>query len=254
MTYWLVLITLGITTSGFFIEEEKPYASIPSFTNNNTSVEKKLKRDAARLALRTMKQNGATNDMPVEIPTHLVEAFYKILSNLYEEATIARLLEKCNVHTFPDPPIDHLVLIYNYGAAWTKPFSLNKKKTEHEGFEKLIQSHGLTIENHFKWDNSHGAISVRAKNPLNIMALADEFMKIEGIVDVDMSVPRTKGNDILAKKINGGWEITYLVQFGTHSPSGTKQHTWRYQCMDAGEVKFIGEYGDDLPEWMVCVK
>ena len=254
IAYWFVTLLIGILTSGFFILDQPLDRGRCANFELTHSVERKLKRDAARLALRSMRQENALSQVPVQIPANLVSSFYEILSSLYNEDPTARLLEKCNVHTFPDPPIDHLVLVYSYTAEWTQPLTTGAKKTQHPSFEKLVQSHGLTIENQFKWDGDHGAISIRAENPLNAIALADEFLSIDGIVETDLSVPRTQGHDILAKKIGTGWEITYLMQFGVHGPSGTKQHTWQYHCLHSGEIKFIGENGDALPEWMACAK
>ena len=241
--------------SSGFVTENSQRDIYPDPDNELTlSVERKLKRDAARLALRTMKQNFDLIEVQVQIPSHLVESFFKILSDLYKGYPTARSLEKCNVHTFPDPPIDHLILVFDYAADWAIPLKEGMKNTENEVFEKLISSHALEIENHFKWDNGHGAISIRADKPLNALALAEEFMKINGITEIDLSVPRTKGNDILAKKIAAGWEITYLMQFDVHSSTGAKQHTWRYQCLDSGEIKFIGEHGDEVPDWLACAR
>lgn len=216
------------------------------------SVERKIKRDAARLSLRALVAQNNHVSSQVEIPAALMDRFYKMLSSIYLENETARSLEKCNVHTFPNPSIDHLVVVYDRRASWTRPLQNGEKKSNSEAFEALLDRYHLKIENHVKWDDQQSAVTIRAAQPLNIAALAREFMKVEGVVKTELSIPQTKGNDIEARQVSDGWEITFLMKFGVHSSTGAKVHRWVYHCTDQGKVTFMEEAGAKVPDWLKC--
>ena len=83
-------------------------------------------------------------------------------------------------------------------------------------------------------------------------ALANEFYNVEGVAEIDLGIPKVGGNDILVQRVGGGWELSYVLKFGSYISGGGKQHVWKYKAMDDGSVQFIKEEGDPVPSWMKC--
>ena len=81
---------------------------------------RKFKRDAARLALRIEASKEDLRYQNIVIPKSNVENIYEILTNIYRQNETAQSISKCNVHTFPNPSIDHLAVSYTHLTLPTK--------------------------------------------------------------------------------------------------------------------------------------
>ena len=53
-------------------------------------------------------------------------------------------------------------------------------------------------------------------------------------------------------RTNNGWEVEYVLRFGSYINGGGKIHIWKYRALDNGIIEFISEGGDPVPEWMRC--
>lgn len=187
------------------------------------------------------------------VPTAKYSELYGVLSKLYLGSATARSLEKCGIHTFPDPSIDHLIVILDKKAPWAQLVKDGASKTGNSQFNSLVDKYGLTVEKSVQWDNARDAIVLRSKDPLNMAALAGVFQKIENVSEVQLGIPSTLGNDLQAKRVSGAWEVTYLLRFGAYISGNGKEHRWVFRLSDNGTVHFIGESGDPLPDWMDCL-
>jgi hypothetical protein len=83
-------------------------------------------------------------------------------------------------------------------------------------------------------------------------ALANEFYNVEGVNSIDLGIPSVGGNDINIFRESNGWEVQYILRFGSYISGEGKVHIWKYKSMDNGTVKFISETGDPIPDWMRC--
>ena len=79
---------------------------------------RKFKRDAARLALRMEAEKEDLRYLNIAIPQSNIEDIYRVLTNIYKKDETARSITECNVHTFPNPSIDHFILIFERDIAW----------------------------------------------------------------------------------------------------------------------------------------
>ena len=125
-------------------------------------------------------------------------------------------------------------------------------ETSSEEINDLLDDFDLIIEKHVNWNDTQNAITIRSKEPLNMAALANEFYNVEGVTEIDLGIPKVGGNDIEVQRIGGGWEINYVLKFGSYISGNGKKHIWRYRAMDDGTVQFISEEGDEIPSWMRC--
>lgn len=212
-------------------------------------LDRKFRRDAARLALRnSIAGPDATR---IAIDAQQATLFYEVLTTLYREQATARAIASCNVHTFPKPSIDHLVLIFERDAEWAEPLAESLLRTGDDDLNALLDEHDLIIEKHLVWDDALDAITIRAKAPLNIQALVSDFEAVDGVERIDLGTPDVIGNDIAIERSNNRWEVTYLLRFGalTGSP---KEHRWIFAYEDNGRVQLLDESGDDVPSYMRC--
>ena len=245
---WLTLLLL-LSFSAFAQQHEQSKAQvIPK------SVEIKLQRDAARLALRAIASSGNLEYQHIIIPGYKIEELYGVLTILYKENATARAIEECDVHTFPDPSIDRMVVIFKKNARWAESIKRGGQMTGYDHLNGLLTKYKLNIEKFVRWDDVHDALILRAEEPLNMAALALVFLKIQDVVKVETGVPETTGNDIQVNPVSSGWEVSYLLRFGAHINGTGKVHTWKFRVGSNGSVKFLGESGDQLPSWMDCAK
>lgn len=213
---------------------------------------RKFKRDAARLALRMEAQNEDLRYLNINIPKINIDNIYKVLTNIYLSDDTAKSITNCNVHTFPNPSIDHFVLIFNRNVAWANLLREGITETSNEDINDLLHEYDLIIEKHVQWNDTQDAITIRSTEPLNMEALANEFYNIDGVEEIDFGLPKIEGNDIQVKRIANGWEVNYILKFGSHISGNGKTHIWSYQANDNGSVKFLSESGDPVPDWMRC--
>jgi hypothetical protein len=246
--YFLSLIAVLLLTQNAYAQGAKPAArvEIPK------SVERKFRRDAARLVLRIASENGGLQHQSIHLPVQKVEELYKVLCSIYLQDATARSIEKCDVHTFPNPSIDHLIIIFSKSVRWAEPLRQGAYQTNNAQLNAILSRHQLVIEKYVLWDESQEAITIRPQTPLNMTALVSDFKKVEGVAAIELGVPKTAGNDIQATRIQGGWEIVFLLRFGSYIAGQGKTHSWKYRVTDAGLVQFMGDSGDPLPSWMSC--
>lgn len=216
------------------------------------SLERKFKRDAARLALRLEAEKEDLRYLGISISQTNVDMIHAILSTIYEVDESAKSIAKCNVHTFPNPSIDQFVIIYERDIDWATPLLDGINETDSDEFNDLLDEYELIIDKHVSWNDDQDAITIRSKEPLNIAALSNEFYNIEGVVEIDLGIPKVAGNDIVFSRLAEGWEVQYLLKFGSLSGKGGKEHIWKYEANDDGTIKFIEEKGEPIPSWMRC--
>lgn len=213
---------------------------------------RKFRRDAARLALRMEAKQEDLRYQNILIPKDNIENIYQMLTSVYLMDETAKSIAKCNIHTFPNPSIDHLVIIFDRDVAWAAPLQDGISDTDSPEINSLLDEYDLIIDKHVQWNDKEDAITIRSKEPLNMAALSNEFYNVDGVQSVDLGIPEMGGNDINVKRVNGGWEIEYILRFGSYVSGKGKMHFWKYKVMDSTEVEFMAEDGDPVPEYMRC--
>jgi hypothetical protein len=242
-----ILLAIGIYIP-IFAQSNKVISDIPK------EIQRKIRRDAARLAIRSNMNTGEDlRYQPIAIPKDKIESIYAALINIYKSGEQPKSIERCNVHTFPDPSIDHIVVIFKKEVTWAAPLQKGVTETTSSTFNHLLDKYNLVIEKYVQWNDTQDAISIRSKEALNMAALANEFYNIEGVTEIDLNVPKIGGSDIKIKRKADGWEIDYLLKLGvTYTDKNAKTHVWKYTTTDAGKVTFVAETGEPLPAWMKC--
>ncbi len=243
-----VLLSLG---------ELNAQTSVATFVNYQTAevpkrIARKFRRDAARLALR---QNGSGEDLRyqnIEIPQQSSASFYKLLTNIYQNDSVARSIANCNIHTFPYPPIESFTVIFDRHVEWAQLLHEGINEITSVQMNSYIEKYQLVIEKYVQWNDWQDAITIRSRKPLNMAALANEFYNIEGVEEIDLGIPEVSGNDVRVKRIKDGWEVEYILVFGNFLNGQGQRHSWIFHIYDTNRVKFISESGHPVPDWMRC--
>jgi len=251
--YIFPLLLISFLLSSIVVHAQTTdWTAFESASDMTKSLERKFRRDAARLALRMEAEKEDLRYQGIAIPQSNVEMVFAILSTIYESEETAKSIAKCNVHTFPDPSIDQFVIIYERDIDWAAPLLDGINETDSEDFNDLLYEYELIIDKHVSWNDTHDAITIRSKGPLNIAALSNEFYNIDGVEEIDLGIPKVAGNDIQFNRVADGWEVEYILKFGALSGKGGKNHTWKYEAKDSGVIQFIKEDGAPIPSWMRC--
>ncbi len=215
-------------------------------------LDRKYRRDAARLVLRMQSKEEDLRYQSIRIRKDQINSIHEVLTNIYLKNEQARGLAKCNIHTRPNPAIDHLIVIFDRSVDWAEPLRDGISETDSPEINALLDEYNLLIDKHVQWNDNQDAITIRSKEPLNMAALANEFYNIEGVDEIDPGSPDLKGNDIQLSRISGGWEVSFILRFGSYIDSEGQMHQWKYEVSDGGDVDFISEDGAPVPEWMKC--
>ncbi|MFK8008174.1 MAG: hypothetical protein AB8H03_17590 [Saprospiraceae bacterium] len=247
----IMLLSFCLTSMGIFAQSAKGILTKKGTTELSRKLERKFKRDAARLALRMEADKEELRYQNIIIAPGNVENIYQALVNVYKSDETAQSIAKCNVHTFPNPSIDHFNVIFDKTVDWAIPLQQGVSETDSDEINDLLDEYNLVISKHIQWNSTQDAITIRSKVPLNMAALSNEFYNIEGVAEIDLGVPTIAGNDIKIERMERGWELEYILQFGSYSDKA-KKHVWKYKVTDEGEVTFISETGDPIPTWMKC--
>ena len=251
ITAWLLggSLFLGSPTATAQTYRTVAHAAAPA--DIPARLDRKFRRDAARLALRNSLLADAQATGRTGIDRRHAELFYEVLTTCYRDQPAARAIADCNVHTFPEPSIDHLVIIFERDIDWAAPFAESLLRTGNEDLNYLLDEHDLIIEKHLLWDDAADAITIRAREPLNIAALAGDFADIDGVLDIDLGVPDVVGNDIDIVRTNNRWEIAYVLRFGALT-GNPKEHRWTFAYEDDGRVALLREEGEAVPSYLRC--
>jgi len=247
-----ILVSTGsLMGFGGNLDEKDPLKEGVKTTLSNYQ-KSQYKKDAARLALRMLaNQKGNFENLEAEVPKDLQESIYESLIAVHQsglpEAKV--VTKKHKLHTFPTPTVDRMVVVYKRDAPWATPLRLGDDVTDSEEINALSKKFNLKIDHHVEWDEEHNSFNMRAKDALNIAKVAKDLSSVESIALVDMMEPNGDGNDIELKKIEGGWEINYVIKFDGCISGCKKRHSWTFEVKN-GTVKFTGEAGDELPKWM----
>jgi len=217
------------------------------------NLDRKFKRDAARLTLR-LQSDEDLRFQSIQISPTRMNDLYTALTSMYKESSDMRSVMRCNIHTRPNPSIDHMLVIFDRDVEWAIPLREGRHETTSITFNDLLYEHDLIIEKHIQWDDTRDAVAVRSKKPLNMASLANEFYNLEGVQEIDLGLAKEQGNDIVATRTANAWRFEFKLSFGSLAEKGEKIHTWIYERKDTGEVNKISEGGDDIPEWMRCFR
>ena len=134
--FWFIVVAAALAAQPSAVKTNSQ-----SKSNVPTSIDRQFKRDAARLALRLDAEKEDVRYLPVGISRDNLTSLYRALCNIYIQDETGKSIARCNVHTFPNPSIDHLVIIYRRNVEWAAPLSKGITETTNAEFNKLLDQY-----------------------------------------------------------------------------------------------------------------
>lgn len=217
---------------------------------------KMYEKDATRLALRYISKGGGYEEMGPSVPTEVMNELYSSLIAVHKSpfSESIEVTKKHRLHTFPKPAVDKFQVNYTNTAKWAAPLRLGDNITNSKIINTLCSDYGLVIESHQTWDDKSNIFIVKAKKAINLAPVANDFMEEDGVAFVKLLIPDSDGNDIEAVRTSKGWRLDYIVKFDSCFTGCKKKHIWSFEVANisngSANVNFIGESGDELPDWM----
>jgi len=216
------------------------------------NLERKFKRDAARLALRMQASFDQLHTLDVSIPEINIDSMYQLLKTIYATNETAKTIAKCKIHTFPNPAIDHFKLIFKNDVDWASSLHEDISDVSNELISELLDKYDLFIDRHEKWTTDEDVLIIRSLRPLNMAALAQKFLKVNGVESVDFGIPEIKGNDITVEREGKAWIFSYILAVSGAFGQETTNHIWTFKASDNGNINLLEETGPPIPEWLKC--
>jgi hypothetical protein len=230
--------------------------TLPDFFVNDNFLPMPLRRvyrqDAARLALRLIYKEQRPSCQTVEIPEELVQSIYNALVavRVSDFAVIDTIAEKYYVRSFPTPNVQYLTLIFEHNAAWAKPLKMRSDTTASVTINNIMRKYNLQVTKMVYMDEERAGLVLRAREPINVSALARKFFMDEGVGSIEEILPFGDGNDIDIALDAEGWLITYSVRFGNCIKECNKRYDWTFRVSTGGKVSYLGGKGDQIPPWI----
>lgn len=210
-------------------------ASIPD------SIKKLMQTDAATLALRDVIKDPEAKYKLVEIPSDLVELYYRGLVHIYNARKYPPFDRLSNIHVFPEPTVYEIVIIFDTSYVWTQAWKRGERLTGNAEIDFLMENYDLQLHScHFD------IAALYSPKPVNTYALSKKFVGIDGVRISEPNGYMGDGNNIEAKILKSHINYIFSVGWGD-CPSGCmSRHYWEVTVEYNGTVKLIKEYGDPL--------
>lgn len=215
-------------------------------------IRRKLKRDAARLAIRMDAQGSDLSLQRIAIPTREANFIYDLLIDVYNsDLDESNKVFDCNIRAATDVSIDKFWIIYDKNVAWASDIEDGIFDASGE-MGDLLDEYDLFITNKNIWKEGQNILTIEAAKLYNIEALVQKFQHIEGLLDIVTHNTDSKpDSDIKISKIANEWRVSFEKKWT--SIQGQRSHVWTFKINDQSKkVKFVTETGDDIPEWMQC--
>ena len=123
---------------------------------------------------------------------------------------------------------------------------MGSRLTGNTEVDKLMEEYDLQLDRYYLWPTAHAA-KIFSPFPINILALANLFSNINGVIRATLDLYIGDGNDIHGYLYNNYVELNYNFGFGDCPAGCSYRHHWVFRVNYDGIVDYIENYGDPLP-------
>lgn len=223
--------------------------SVPFFLASLTGTQAQetqptLHDDALQLAGRLASMLGESPTIPTAQVQAMEQALWAVAHSDLPQAKL--VCEEYQIHTFPKSNLFDIQFYVESGVQWAQELA-NGKASENAVLAKIMAEHQLQAEL-LSDENGLMAFRLHAENAVNARYIANQLSMVDPVLLTEVPIVEGDGNDISIKNVQGGWLITYSLRFNNCSIVCKNEHSWQFGVTTGGEVVFVGEYGDSLPE------
>ncbi len=227
-----------------------PYPNIGLEDQNTPKhIVRKLKRDAARLAIRLNAQGDDPALLQIQVPEKKAQEIFEILLSIYNsKLKEADTVFNANLRVATDIPIDKFWIIYNRNAEWASDLAEGVSEVTGE-MDDLLEEYDLFITDKKSWDEQNDMITIESAKLYNMSALAQKFGHLDGVDKIHTHDPDVSPDfDIDLNNKNGVWTVSFTRYWS--SLQNTKSYKWTFKVTSEKAVEFVSSSGDEIPDWM----
>ncbi len=215
-------------------------------------VKRKMDRDAARLAI--LEGKGELSLKSIHIPKELKETYFKILMAIYlDDSAEADKIRDCGISASSTTPIDKFKLVFSKDMDWGQKFEEFGELDEEVDFFDLMEEYELTPTNHLNWNEKQEAFVMESVALYNMSALATKFSSFEGVEGIEFENDFAGDReDITIESTSNGWNVSFIRKWSKLGSDQLKSHKWTFHVTPDMKVSFVGESGDELPDYLKC--
>ncbi len=228
-----ILLIIGLLLGGAIATKAQPKATDYS-------------ADAIQLAARS---SALLNQSPEITSKNIVELNLALEAIAQCSHPAANLVsQELQIHSFPYCNMHELRLYVDASADWVQKLLQDPKSIEKSPLRRFVALYELRLQT---FEDLGGIVMLllRSETPKNIKYIAGEISFADEIIMVEIPAPQGDGHDIEAKRITGGWIISYFYKYEDCISGCRKQCEWQFGVRSNQEVEFLGQYGELPQEW-----
>jgi len=209
------------------------------------SIRSIYKSDAAYLSFRYIYENKLADTSLINISKNLIDSYYDGLIYIYNCKTITSIdtiTRIYPVHSYPYQSLYRLVVGFDTSYAWTKQWKDGYTITDNDTIDSLVAEYEFELAGKARY---RFAVLI-TKIPLNMWALGKIFNKVSGVKYAEPDGAIGSGNDIMATSHIDLLHYKFTIGWGDCPAGCTQRRYWEYTVSSAGEVKYLGSYGDSF--------
>lgn len=202
--------------------------------------------DAGELTMRYIIQEQLPEQDSTELPQEYLERIHKALVAVYNAtdslSSADKVVNQYMIHALSFNSTNRMYMIIDPSYAWTQEWAAGNTLTGNPDIDNLINNHNLTL-----LGLNYSVAVLTSDNPTNMLALANEFQSIDGILSASPDSIFGDGNDIEMLDYSSD-EITLVYSLGWGDcPAGcTYRHYWEFKIDVNCAVTFEREFGHPL--------
>lgn len=213
----------------------------------STSLAQDYYQDAVQLSARIAAQSNDNADIPANYTAELTVALEAVARSSHE--TAHTVTQKLAIHTFSYANTQEFRLYIDADVDWALRLAKDEVEIEQTPLRSLALLHGLSLD-HVKYLNGIVMLAIRSEQPKNMRYFANKLSLEEGVIMAEIPAPSGHGHDITAKRYKEGWVITYHYNYFHCDTGCQKSFSWRFGVSNAGEVDFMGSFGE-MPQELI---
>lgn len=196
--------------------------------------------DAVQLAARAAQDLNESAQISLDMVAELTIALEAIANSGLVTAEL--VTKELNIHAFTYANTNSVQVYADVNAPWVQKLLDDKNNLDKSPLKTFVQFHDLTLS-HIKNLDGIMMLTLQSKAPKNMKYIANDISFLDDVIMVELPAKNGDGHDIKAKRISGGWIISYIYKYEDCLSGCKKQCEWQFGVDYNNHVQFLGLYG-----------
>ncbi len=213
-------------------------------SNLSDSLKNLYYKDAAKLAVTEMNQDSILKST-ILIPDSMLSKYYNALILIYNASIIKQVENVKMIHDYHAGCINQFYISFDTSSSWTGNWLNGIVETGINEIDDIFQFYEVKIYSIHLGDHYNSVILETGKF-VNNKVFPTLFTNIDSINQVGIQDLVGSGNILSSAKKEDVLILTYSIGWGDCPCGCIYRHYWEF-AIRGNEVRFVREYGDDLP-------